>query len=120
MDKLVTIATFDFPAEAQTIKLLLEEQGIEVFLADDSLVGMNWFLANAVGGAKLRVLESYAERARQFVEEYRQTSRQSHEFELPAVDFDCEECGHALTFPGQRRGGVETCPHCNQYVDVPE
>ena len=38
----------------------------------------------------------------------------------PDVTFDCEECGQSVTFPGARRGGVETCPICNEYIDVPE
>ena len=44
----------------------------EVFLADDNLVRTNWFLSNAVGGAKLQVLESKAELAARFVEENRE------------------------------------------------
>ena len=53
MENLVTIATFDSPAEAEVARLALEEHGIRAFLADDNLVGMNWLLSNAVGGAKL-------------------------------------------------------------------
>ncbi|MFA5892248.1 MAG: hypothetical protein WDA27_15085 [Actinomycetota bacterium] len=41
MEKLVTVGTFDFPAEAEAGKLLLEQQGIQAFLADDNLVGMD-------------------------------------------------------------------------------
>jgi membrane protease YdiL (CAAX protease family) len=37
-----------------------------------------------------------------------------------AVAFVCEDCGERITFPGQRRGRVETCPHCGNYVDVPD
>ena len=32
----------------------------------------------------------------------------------------CSECGKQISFPGKRRGGVETCPYCRQYVDVPD
>jgi hypothetical protein len=121
VDKLVTVATFDFPAEAQVMKLLLEEQGFEVFLADDNLVRTNWFLSNAVGGAKLQVLESKAELAARFVEENRQRVRQNgQECDSPDVIFDCEECGQSLSLPGNRRGHVETCPHCHEFIDVPE
>ena len=121
MDKLVTIATFDFPAEAEIMKLFLEYQGFQVFLADDNLVRMNWFLSNAVGGAKLQVLESKAELAARCVEENRQRARRNSDgSEKPHIMFDCEECGKTLSFPGNRRGRVETCPHCRAYVDVPE
>ena len=121
MTKLVTIATFDFPAEAQAMRLLLEDQGLEVSITDDHLVGTNWFLANAVGGAKLQVIESKAELAKRFVEEARQSARQSSQVsDKPDITFDCEECGQSLTFPANRRGRVETCRHCHEYVDVPE
>ena len=76
MEQLVTIAAFDLASEADVMKLLLEEAGIEVFLADDKLVGMNWFLANAVGGAKLQVVASKAELARALVEQHRERSRE--------------------------------------------
>ena len=41
--------------------------------------------------------------------------------ELPEEDvtFACQECGKGITFPVERRGHVETCPHCRRYVDVP-
>jgi len=121
MDKLVTIATFDYPAEAQVIKLMLEAQGFDVFLADDNLVRLNLFLAPAVGGAKLQVKESDAKEASRFVEENRQAARaRSDDSDKPDVTFACEECGQTLSFPGKRRGGVETCPHCREYVDVPD
>lgn len=120
-EKLVTIATFDFPAEAQTMKLLLEEQGFDVCLADDNLVRTNWFLSNAVGGAKLQVLESKADLAARFVQESRERIRGNPEATAKAdVSFACEECGKTITFPEKRRGGVETCPQCREYVDVPE
>ena len=120
MEKLVTVATFDLASEAETMKLLLEEEGFEVFLADDNLVGMNWFVANAVGGIKLQVPAPKSELARKFVEQHQRARRDNPDRQKPPVTFQCEECGMELTLPGQRRGGVETCPHCHEYVDVPE
>jgi membrane protease YdiL (CAAX protease family) len=35
------------------------------------------------------------------------------------VTFPCEECGKNVTFPVERCGHVEDCPHCHEYVDVP-
>jgi len=46
-----------------------------------------------------------------------ETSETNH---YTPIDFVCEECGKDISFPGHRRGGVETCPECKQYVDVPE
>ncbi len=120
MEKLVTVATFDLPAEARAIKLLLEDRGFDVLLDDDNLVGMNLLLSNAVGGAKLQVPESQAEQAALFVEEVRSRSKQrATPTEEPDLAFPCEECGREVTFPAARRGSVETCPHCGEYIDVP-
>ncbi|HNO80138.1 MAG TPA: DUF2007 domain-containing protein [Phycisphaerae bacterium] len=33
---------------------------------------------------------------------------------------ECEECGKSTTFPGDLRGRVENCKHCDAYIDVPE
>ncbi len=121
MEKLVTIATFDFPAQAEMQKLLLEKEGVHAFLANDNLTGMNWLLSNATGGAQLQVSASDAERARQILQQHEASRTQSAE-KLPKGDvtFACETCGEQITFPGQRRGHVETCPTCGNYVDVPE
>jgi membrane protease YdiL (CAAX protease family) len=35
------------------------------------------------------------------------------------VAFACQTCGRRIAFAGERRGHVETCPHCGEYVDVP-
>jgi membrane protease YdiL (CAAX protease family) len=35
------------------------------------------------------------------------------------ITFACQDCGKNITFPRERRGGVETCPYCFNYVDVP-
>jgi membrane protease YdiL (CAAX protease family) len=117
---LITIATFNFPAEAEAFRLLLEEQGIQTFIADDNLAGTNWLYSNAVGGAKIQVAASDAGRAEKIVKKHERSMKKQLEI-LPDEDitFTCEDCGKTITFPAERRGGVETCPHCGNYVDVP-
>jgi membrane protease YdiL (CAAX protease family) len=120
LEDLVTIATFDFTAQANVVKLILEKRGIKVFLADDNLVGMDWFVSNAVGGVKLQVAASDANRAGKIIKK-RHASKKKLLDKLPKEDvtFTCEDCGSKITFPAERRGGVETCPNCNSFVDVP-
>ncbi len=60
---LVTVATYTQALEARVALTRLEESGIEAFLADENLVTMNWMWSNAVGGVKLQVHGSDAERA---------------------------------------------------------
>ncbi len=61
--KLVTIESFRDLGEALLAKGRLEAAGIDSVLADENLVRMDWFLANAVGGVKLKVSEEQAEEA---------------------------------------------------------
>ncbi len=116
MSKLVTIAAVQMVAEADLIKSTLEEHGLEVYLADDNLIAMDWLLSNAVGGVKVQVAAKDAEAAREIVEQIQKRKPN----DAPPVVFDCQDCGQRLEFPGLRRGGVETCPRCGSYVDVPE
>jgi hypothetical protein len=62
-DDLVTIASYPFLHQADTVKALLEQEGIPVFLADVNTVGMDWFLGNAIGYIKVQVPRTQAERA---------------------------------------------------------
>lgn len=62
-DRLVTIATFETAPRAHVARAALEDAGIRVFVADEEIVSMDWMLSNAVGGVKLKVRESDAERA---------------------------------------------------------
>ncbi len=117
--RLVTVASYNFPVRAGAKMLLLEREGVRAFLADANLVEMCWLLAGAVGGAKIQVAESDADRAMQILEEYRAAKSLVALPEEPAV-FDCQQCGQDLMLPADRRGRVETCPHCGCYVDVPE
>lgn len=116
MDKLVTIATYDRPVLADFAKSMLEAEGISCYLQDDNLVAMNWLLSSAVGGVKLQVSSDNAELALKILQE----SRPPKEMVGGEVAFACESCGSILKFPGHRRGGVESCSSCGEYVDVPE
>jgi membrane protease YdiL (CAAX protease family) len=120
MESFVTVATFDFRADAEVAKLLLEQDGIKTFLADENLVGVNWFLSNAVGGVKLQVAAADVDRAGEILQRAQPVKAET-EGDLPDEDitFACQECGKKITFPGERRGHVETCPECGSYIDVP-
>lgn len=61
--RLVTIATFDQPAQARLAKNALDEEGIRSAISDENLVAMDWLLSNAVGGVKVQVWEEDADRA---------------------------------------------------------
>ena len=68
-EELVVIATSYDIVEAEFLRNHLEEQGFEVYLADENVVSMYNFLAPAIGGIKIKVLESESVEAKKFVED---------------------------------------------------
>ena len=69
--ELKTIATTYEVFEAEFLRNHLEEEGFEVYLADENIVGAFNLLAPAVGGIKIRVPEEEADEAQEFVENLR-------------------------------------------------
>lgn len=68
MDKMVEIARFQYPAEAQTLIALLKSEGIDCYLRNEI---SSQVLAGYVdiGGARLEILDSDLTRALQIMEE---------------------------------------------------
>src|SRR5262245_59853185 len=60
--------------EAMVDRTALESAGIECFLYDDNLIRLDWFVSDAVGGAKLVVLQKDALEARKILAEARRLS----------------------------------------------
>jgi Putative prokaryotic signal transducing protein len=82
-EPMVTVAQCQLSTEAHAMRIHLEEAGIPVFLADELTVAMDWLLSNAIGGVKVQVPESYAERAAEVLENF---SRSKHESETDDED----------------------------------
>src|SRR5579863_6354153 len=64
-EPLVTIATFDNPTKASILASKLEAEGIESEISDAETVAMDPLWAAAVGGVKVLVRQSDAERGRE-------------------------------------------------------
>jgi hypothetical protein len=122
MQELVTVGVFQFVAEAELMQSTLEAQGIQAYLANEHIISMDWLLSAAVGGVQLQVAQADAATAEQIVREFqcKHKNRALRGANQPALTFACENCGRTISFPGSRAGGVESCPHCGKYVDVPE
>ena len=67
-EKLVTIAEYLEPVEADMMRNRLEEEGIRAMLDNIGVVSMVWMFSQAVGGIKLMVFEEDAERALEILE----------------------------------------------------
>ncbi len=67
MDKMVEIARFQYPAEAQTLMALLKSEGIECYLRNEySTQVMAGYVD--VGGARVEILESNVPHALEVME----------------------------------------------------
>lgn len=91
--KLVTIARYQNVSTANLAKNKLEIAGIASFLADAETINTDWLLSNALGGVKLQVEASDADRARE------QLSYEMDEASLEALDQEAVESADEWTEP---------------------
>lgn len=68
-EKLVTIGQFSKGVDAHLAKTRLESEGIECFIQDENLIGLNWLYSNAIGGVKLQVKAEDIEKAKTILSE---------------------------------------------------
>lgn len=98
--ELVTIASFRDIPSAGLAQSILESEGINCFLDNQFTVGVNWLYSTAVGGVKLKVNKSNAEKANELLKnlnEPAEFSVQSEEGLLP--DSACPNCGDTDIVP---------------------
>ena len=91
-DRLIVVQSYRDLPQALIAKGALDSAGIRNFLADETMVRMDWFLSNALGGVKLMVAREDLEAAKEAL---------SREWESPIELADGEEV------PQPR------CPKCN-------
>ena len=90
--ELVTVASFRDVLDAEAAKAALESAGIECYLANSEIVGMNWMWSQAVGGVKLRVWDHDLEDARQLLSENRSTDAEEAAAAAEPEEH-CPRCG---------------------------
>jgi predicted RNA-binding Zn-ribbon protein involved in translation (DUF1610 family) len=88
-DRLVTIARYSTPFEANMAKSMLESAGIPAFVADEYTIGINWLYSNALGGVKLQVPESFASEALDLLS-FEDDHAAGNQI---ADDYTCPRCG---------------------------
>ena len=91
-DKLITIARFNEPLQAELAKIKLDVEGINCFLAGENFVGTYWLLANAEGGVKLQVKETDAEKALEIIEHNQPTEAAEDNLPEETADLRCPKC----------------------------
>jgi hypothetical protein len=120
-DDLATIATYRFAPKAEIARLLLEQEGIEAFVADSNVVTTDWFLGNAIGFVKLQVRRSQLEAASQVLEANSQVldaapredalARDTNDDD-DAEDSNCLACGEPMA------DDADQCSACGWSYDA--
>ncbi len=94
--EMVTVASFARVIDAHMLQSALVAQGIDAVVTDEHLVGINWYLANAVGGVKVQVPADELDRARDALGEIASSYRSEPEPE-PIHEEECfppcPQCG---------------------------
>ncbi len=115
--------------EAQMLKLLLIEAGIEAFVAEDLSTGGIWMFGLLPGIHKpqvwvsqsdVRAAQSVLEGYERLAAERERATEQIDSADSSPIKVLCEECGQTSLFPSAERGRVRDCPRCGAYVDVDE
>lgn len=120
MDEFVTVAVYDSLPLAELAQARLLGEGIQAVVANANAFAAYSFLSVSMSGIKLRVPRADAARAEAILSSAKLERRGLPDGEsLSPIRFSCSTCGAVLEFPANRRGGVESCNQCGQYVDVP-
>lgn len=85
------------PWETQLMQQALRAEGIESFMDNANMVGVQWLYSNASGGVRLRVLSEDAEEARRIL-------LPLEEKRLEETAPPCPHCGSPRTVPVRLRG----------------
>lgn len=68
MKDFITLAVYTYPHEYAVLKLLFEQENINHFFQNETMVGVFPFYSNALGGIHLKVHRSDLEKAREILE----------------------------------------------------
>lgn len=82
----IVIATFDWLNEAELARIFLENNDIDVEIADSNITAAYPLLGNALGGIKLSVNELQAEKAVELLTEYDKEINANHKLWCPKCD----------------------------------
>jgi len=89
-EALITIDTCYDLTEADLLESRLEAEGISVFLLGKYHINLYWLISRAIGGIKVQVKKSDAEKAREIVSLLRESQL---EIKTEKATFHCPKCG---------------------------
>ena len=90
--RLVTLASFIDPPLAYLAKSRLEFEGIPSWIADDYLINLKWTISLALGGVKIKILESDYKDAQKVLKKDCPEALEHIKFPEIADDEYCNNC----------------------------
>ncbi len=99
-DQLIAVGSFSQPLEAYLIQSMLDSEGIESILEGEDTIAANPLFSNAIGGVRVRVLETDVERAAQIIEKYHDERAESDAIRART----CPECNCGEGIPVRHVG----------------
>lgn len=116
----------DTNLDAHLICAILVEAGIPAIVTEDTSLAGLW-----VGGTspihkpQIMIERNDVERARPLIEQYEAKTRerfkankQTDSDSEEGIAVTCENCQTVTTFPLNKKGTVQSCPKCSEYLDV--
>lgn len=120
MNSWTVLESFDFPYQAETLRVILQHEGIECALENQFAISTDWLLSNAAGGVKLLVPTEDLPRARTLLIEFRETHKTKTDNETSEKTvIRCPRCKEVVAFPKYDKVTVDNCLYCRSYIDVP-
>jgi Putative prokaryotic signal transducing protein len=117
MARLVTIATFTDQVQAHILRCRLEVEGVPAFVAFEHHISMDWFLSQALGGVRVQVPETYAEKASEIL-----AGINAGEYALVEEETGscrCPKCGHGNVRPDRASWNIAFLTFCIARVPLP-
>ncbi|NJY61465.1 DUF2007 domain-containing protein [Salinimicrobium sp. CDJ15-81-2] len=74
MKDFVTLCVFTYPHEYTVLRLLLEQEQVQHFFENETMVGVFPFYSNALGGIKLKVHRLDLSKARDILDSFENNS----------------------------------------------
>ncbi len=74
MKDFLTLAVFTYPHEFAVLKLLLEQEQVNHFFQNETMIGVFPFYSNALGGVHLKVHKADIPKAKEILDSFNETS----------------------------------------------
>ena len=114
--------------QAHSVCSLIQKSGIKAYVIEDvSDVGSGLSGPTPeLQKPQVWIERADADRVKPVLDDYEQSERERLEREseteavvsTATISVVCDKCDETLSFPAEKRGSVEVCPHCLSYLDV--